>query len=544
MKKKLISYNAFNNILENSFNNIGNELNSASPYVATALGVDNLNMVSYDANQVIYGLQDGSYIKADYSLENNDIVYENFEHVVIDEDTEKSHVNNLTKNLYEAIVEKDGNGAEEIFKDIIQTSYLKRKFLESCKKTKKSPLKKKKKSSKLTEAIIANKNLHTYLNKLSKNIYEALYFRKAIPIMKESFVVKKEGKIKVPTSKKASSIISMQYGANYNGPLQTVLRCEAKKLLENNDFIKRVTRMRRENALSDYNGLERAIEETVTMHPSVFALTEKELMDTIAEALDIAGENNYDAKVCKFLAEGVLRNAFESNPDKVKEISNKTGVRLSDYETFKETINDYYPSLDQSIKSDMQLHADLYNALREVREIAINEGELKSAYEIENHLDKLKSVIDLKSLPNLNAVKEAVNTLNALLETNLETKPWDVSYDAHTTIDGNHPRMSELAKHSYTPSSDFDASEDPAPVSADGKYKLGRGANSAREMRYKGLGNRGKEVYPKLNNPYVPEAGIFRMQGAKSIDQDDTFGNWKSEKTYPELSNPYVIKGE
>jgi hypothetical protein len=117
---------------------------------------------------------------------------------------------------------------------------------------------------------------------------------------------------------------------------------------------------------------------------------------------------------------------------------------------------------------------------------------------------------------------------------------WDVTDEPHKTVSGDHPQMMKNARKPYSPASDASGDwGDVAPVSDGKSYKNGL----ADEMRNKGWGNLGgKDVFPDLKNPMVPDADDFVMKGEKSVGEegDDSLGQFQGD-THPELKNPFIL---
>ncbi len=126
--------------------------------------------------------------------------------------------------------------------------------------------------------------------------------------------------------------------------------------------------------------------------------------------------------------------------------------------------------------------------------------------------------------------------LHHYAEGNLEGGEWQVSNSPHQTINGDHPAMSEKARKGYSPASDFGADKETWQNRATEKAFTGQQWTSAG----------GNEVFPGLDNPYVPKASDYTMNGEKGVDKDwkSGEGSWQSSDTWPNLTNPYVPKAE
>jgi hypothetical protein len=53
-----------------------------------------------------------------------------------------------------------------------------------------------------------------------------------------------------------------------------------------------------------------------------------------------------------------------------------------------------------------------------------------------------------------------------------------------------------------------------------------------------------KDVYPHVNNPYVPKAEKFKIHGEKTVEDEmggkDVLGMDGGSDTWPNLKNPYI----
>jgi hypothetical protein len=56
--------------------------------------------------------------------------------------------------------------------------------------------------------------------------------------------------------------------------------------------------------------------------------------------------------------------------------------------------------------------------------------------------------------------------------------------------------------------------------------------------------NKWKDMYPDLENPYVPKAGEFTLHGEPGVDKnwDKGLDMYQTDDTFPSLENPYVPK--
>ncbi len=355
--------------------------------------------------------------------------------------------------------------------------------------------------------------------------------------------------VKVPTTKvrNEGKILTLQYKT-----LKTdvkVLREAARTLAFNENFVKSVSKIKRLNNMSHNNELEEGISDLVSKFPNVLYLTQNELAATLRKSLEHASQTNFDDQTCQFMAEGILRVAHDAYTDRVNRVTALANSKLTNeagadaYEQFQAIVNTFYPQLDEAMATEMQVYTDLYNALVEVRHLALSSNNELVRQESTGYLNDLKSVLEGKSAPGLDLAADVAEYLQTIVEGNLEdaSEEWAVSNTPHNTIVGDHPALMKKAKQPGNPGSFQGDYGDSAPVS-DGKSYKGKEAD---EMRNHGWGNKGgKDTYPTLDNPYVPKPfGDYTMSGEPGVDKnsDSGFSQMQGD-TWPELTNPYIPK--
>ena len=89
MKRKLISYDVFESIKRDSLSNSEQELSEAAPVLARALEVEQLELLSFGPENVLFEAIDGTYVHASYTMDEENISFENIEQLAIDDETEK-----------------------------------------------------------------------------------------------------------------------------------------------------------------------------------------------------------------------------------------------------------------------------------------------------------------------------------------------------------------------------------------------------------------------------------------------------------------------
>ncbi len=330
-----------------------------------------------------------------------------------------------------------------------------------------------------------------------------------------------------------------------------VLRAKVKTLHENNNFVRAMADLKRFNNISDDSALQETLENIVSAWPDLIYLSQDELSQSIHLALETGGVKNYDDQVCNFMAEGILRTAHHAYRDRVQKISSLAGASPTEttessdnhdaYAKFQEVVSKFYPTLDESDETDLRVFHDLYSALHEIYQAAYDDGDELMVAELANYLHVCESVLNRERLPDVGVAAEITEWLRDLVETNLAGHDWGVSNDTHMTLNGDHPRMAQNAKHGYTPSSDLEPNWGGiAPVS-DGKSYRGGLEDEMRNRSWSNIG--GSDTYPDLKNPYVPAPfGKYTIKGEVGAEEGgtDDWSRWQSGDTWPKLQNPYV----
>jgi hypothetical protein len=602
MKRKLISYDVFESIQEKSLSNAQRELVEAEPILAQSLETDNLELVSFTNEAVLYESSDGTYVHANYKIENGKVVFENIEQLTIDTDSEKKVAREKLSTLVDALLDNNDTKANSLFKEFMDLPQTKRSLQESMKlvgqvstgRGKKSkfrgrhragghaaatkaartrarndrltsPAMKKKIENLLDSerkklggrSVVAGKgqrHKRIYVrragakkmcewNELANNAFGYINFRELGPVISESSEIHDDQgnvtAVAIPSTKTRNEGKLLSFNWKTMATDVKVCRSGARKLSEDSNFCKAMAELKKHNNVSDATALEETLENIVGTWPSVLYATENELTAQIKKSLTTINASNFDDQTCAFMAEGILRTAHNAFADRVSKIMSLAGVKPCEdckdkYPQFKETAEKYFATLDESNAGEMQMFVDLYEALREIYEIANESQDEIVREETANHLDELKNVIEGKSQPSFEVASAAAAWLQYIVETNLETKDWDVSNAPHITAGGDHPAMAEKARKSFSPAGDASGSAPEGGQSSDGKAW-----GSADDSSWTGIG--GKDTYPDLNNPYVPKSAEFTMPKEKGVDKEDGLA-FDSGETWPSLQNPYVPK--
>lgn len=581
MKRKLIHQEVFDEIKSKSLTHAQYELTEAQDILANALGLDSVVLESFGAEDVIFEGSDGTYIRANYSIGKNQIRLENIEQLVIDEESVKAKGRASLGKIVEALLDDNKKLADELFESYVSSPAGKAVLTEE-KKLRVVPIRKDGKtvgykkarwnvtpkhpeSSSKTIARVKAKKINSKKrsqsqknlmkirrerikktigewSNLCENVMQYISIRENGPVLKETTVNHDEKgnvvAINIPTKELRNEAKLLSFNWKTLSTDVIVKRSGAKKLNEDANFCKAVLNLKRQNALSDTQAVEEAFENLVTQFPGVLYVTQPELSEMVRLSLEALNASNYDDNTCDFLAEGILRTAHNAYADRVEKLIKLAGDSVMEqgiekavdkYAAFQTLATKYFAGLDESSQLEMQVFVDLYEAIRNVHDIAKQENNLALAKEAADHLDDLASVIQREVGTDLALAESAAAWLWDLVETNLDTSDWNVSDSPHMTVNGDHPDMAKKAKQGYSPASDLNANMDNAPVSD------GKNVGSGDEMRNNSWGNLdGLEV-----NPYLPKSGEFKMNGGDDSDGDQ-LGHSGGSDTWPSLNNPYT----
>ncbi len=115
MRRKLINYDVFERIENDSLSSASKELVEAEQVLAKALDADYLEMKCYGPETVVYESSDGTYVYASWNMRENHVLFENIEQLVIDEQSEHEKARSVVSNMIDAILEGQDKKAEQLF---------------------------------------------------------------------------------------------------------------------------------------------------------------------------------------------------------------------------------------------------------------------------------------------------------------------------------------------------------------------------------------------------------------------------------------------
>jgi hypothetical protein len=609
MQRKLINYDVFEKLQENSLAAAQYELVEAEDVLAHAIESGPLSFHNFTDSHVLYETENGTFIRANYKVDSKAIILENIEEIVIDKKTYNEARRTQIGTMLDSLLEDNMAKADSIFEDVmnmVRTSHKREAEHEMQSKitegiyARRDPRhpnklkvrrgnKNKKMARKRSPAEMragwvkrkqkygasGNKNKTPYQKALSQkaaklsnrkpkmfhewhNLSESVFgyidYVENNAVMTQAAVkTDNQGSVvavRIPAVKARNEGKILNYGLKTMKTDVKILREQARRLSASRSFCEAIADLKRQNNLSDNNALENAIANIVTKFPSVLYVTEQELSGLLAQSLSNLGASNYDDKICAFMAEGILRVAHEAYTDRVARISQLAGKTIGadsedQYASFAEVAKAFFPSLDEQTSLEMKVFEDLYAATVDVRRAALEAENEDIREEATLFAQELETILQGETVASLELAAEVATWLDDIVETNLESKPWNVVKTPHDTIQGDHPDMFDKAKHGYAPASDFSGDWGDSLPQIDGDKK-GYKNGAADNTRNHSWGNKGgADVWPTLSNPHVPKPfGDYTMKGEPGVDKNHESGidMWQSNDTWPALQNPYIPK--
>jgi hypothetical protein len=571
MRRKLIKQEAFDRICNESVSTRENELVQASDIIAKALGKDRLSLHSFTETTVLFETEDSSYVHAGYEINNGNISFHNVEELVVDDQSRREKRKAHLSEMIDSLLTKNEPKAQALFGEYMEmVNWVESKKIADAmcgkdddnpfpfKKGKKDKKKGKKGGFPFGGKKRGKKDKEEVFEKAKKNkelaemyvvacdVLDYADYVKNGPVM-ESIVTKEDEKgnvtdLRIPTSKVRNEGKVLEMGFKTMSTKLIVHARKARKLAESQEFCKAVVELKKQNSLSDANGVEHMLESIAKAYPEVLYVTQDNLAEMIGESLHTCGITSYDDKTCEFLAEGILRKAHAAYSEKVNQILHLAGATKTEgndpYVFFQTVVADFYPRLDEEFGLERKAFEDIYGVLENLWNKADRRGNESLKRETAAHINEVAAVLNGQIKPDIAIAEEAADWLASLVETNLGTKTWDVSNKAHQTENGDHPDMAKKARQGYAPSSDGGGDDwgDPLPMVPDGKGPVSSASKSARTSSW---GNYDGLVPNKPPKPF----GDYTMKGEKGVDKD-TFGQfhstWQSKDTWPNLKNPYI----
>jgi hypothetical protein len=555
MRRKLIKQDAFDSILQNSATTAEKELVEATSVLARNLEKGPLSLRCFDESTVVYETLGHTFVHAGFQIDKNNITFNNIEELVVEENTRRAKMRSIISEMIDNVLTDNTQKAQDSFRNYL--SMVQWNVKENTNK---------KHGKKLVEArrhaTVANsiENFPKEVREafgVAKNLLEYVDFVKHGPSICES-ISKADDKgnitnLRIPTSEARNENRIKKLGYTVTNSENHDVRKSVPALVKEQNFCKAVANLKRQNAFSDQQGLEEALDSIVQQWPQVLLVTQPELAAILGETLATAGVTNYDDNTCEFMAEGILRHAHAAYQEKVNQILSlanapKVAEGSDGYAHFQNVVSAFYPSLDEQFGLERQAYVDLYETLEGVYKQAEKRNDKALQQQTAVHLNDLASVLNGDVRPDIQTIEESATWLLKLIEANVEgsSNTWNVSNKPHMTVNGDHPDMAKKAKVPAVPGKYEGDWGDEAPAIGQDSMSY-KGGKHSKKMRNDSWGQEGgADIFPKLKNPYVPKPfGDYTMKGEKGVDKEATgqhHSTWQSSDVWPDLKNPYVPK--
>ena len=299
MKRKLIEFDVFERIKQDSLSNAQRELEEASSYLSKALNLEAISLNCYGSEDVIFESVDGSYVHANYKIDNGFIEFDNVQELVINEESERAKSRETLSEMLDCLIESKEREAEELFEQWMGLPGTKKIFTEARRRRvvpvrkngkatgkykvaywNDTPKKRQSAKTKLARAKgkkLANKKRSDSKKKfmamnrkrakaglghmvkewhvLAENVLGYVDYQENGPVLQNSQVNRDESgntvSVKIPTIRTRNEAKMLQFNWKTLHTDVVVKRNGSKKVHEDVEFAKAIADIKKQNALSD-----------------------------------------------------------------------------------------------------------------------------------------------------------------------------------------------------------------------------------------------------------------------------------------------------
>lgn len=480
MKITKIKDKIFEQLVENSFDKIENELKESTEYLNEIFGTTFEYCFTNENYVIYYSPQSNKYLKTTYSINENEqnIHFENFEIMKIDGQSLNETKKKKIRKIVDALEKNDEEEAEEAWKEWIDNfsikeitinvgkgdpsiNSMKPKFLKNQKSPKgkiKGTLLKGDETTKkagVPSDTCMPENLDVLPNykKIVERIYEtAKKLEKDMDIEPEIDIESDdEGPvaIKIPTSKKKKFAQKKGTEAKKIKKKIKSKRQKCKICDPNEETIEKISQMKKMKNSGEE--IDEMVIETITEYPELLYMTKTEIEEIVENCLTISQESNWDDELCEAIAEDLHKTAYNTYINNAYEIA-KTAEGLGVISMEEEVSDDDYEAFTEVserlvnyiINEDKKLEKSLRN-LSSLLETASNvlENDAQAAYEN----DLLEEEID-------DYISSRLLQLSAQLETNIKNNTINEELVQHVVGelihgDGKYGSLLGVSKNDY-----------------------------------------------------------------------------------------------
>lgn len=176
MKRKLISYDAFEQIQKDSLSNAQTELMEAENALTRILERGPLSLSCFGESNVLYETDKGTFIRASYDIDKNHVSFDGIEEIVIDESSHGQAIKGIISEMLDSILEENEEVAEDNFDRYLSEAGLKLKMRKTHRMG--SGRRKRTATEKLKNNSVQNEEVQITVASPSKNIKKSLAAKK------------------------------------------------------------------------------------------------------------------------------------------------------------------------------------------------------------------------------------------------------------------------------------------------------------------------------------------------------------------------------
>lgn len=119
MQRKLIGFDVFDEWTKKSLPVTQYELIEAEDILSRILETGPLTFHNFNESHVFYETEDGTFVRANYQVGREAVLFENLEEIVIDEQSENNARKDIVREMLDAILEKDNIKANSLYEDVM-----------------------------------------------------------------------------------------------------------------------------------------------------------------------------------------------------------------------------------------------------------------------------------------------------------------------------------------------------------------------------------------------------------------------------------------
>lgn len=353
MKTKVISSSLLMEFQEKSYDKRAKELREAAKPLASKLGVDGLNLFSFNETTALYQAPKGHIIRVGYLIKENEIVFKELLDLVVDDESLEEQRKKSVSKLLESLTKEDKDSAADALKQYLQHKItLKESAMESLipptTQPEWIPTKEDKEINEVRSFIketlgdSAIFDVESVVGRIAKNLHlECQVLGYPGTSMKE----KKDDEVELITIPTVDTEKMTRHVSNKVKKIVEHIESERVKALElhkESKFETLVKRIKSLNATGEVAQIGESMSELVTGNPHVLYLSIPELADQVKSVFENAGSENWDEELCFDIAEGAQKLAGKVYPKISERIQEASDHLWDDSDELSENAWDNY----------------------------------------------------------------------------------------------------------------------------------------------------------------------------------------------------------